>query len=444
MFVERQPQGVVITEFYHQYDKTLIIVKNGSTIAAWLIRSALVSAGVLLAWRIVALGMAQFYTDQITPSSQDAALAWYSKHPEALRRVARNIALRDPAGAEVSLREALHADPANGETLMGLAGVWRAQNRLEDADRAVDLAGQLFPAWAKVHLQVADHWRVRGYLDRTLEHWDLALRIQADLANRLFPVLLRLANDPHGRAALASSARYSAPWWEQFLVFASQNAARVDTLRALYVFRRASGKPLSETERNAYVARLQSEELWLEGYMIWLNTLTPERLKVIGHVYDGGFELGRFEGGFDWHVSQRGSVQLEASLTYASGGRKALHVVFQGKSASESIIEQPLVLSSGAYRLGGRVRPDNLKALDGLAWILSCASEDRRILASSERFLGADQWRNFVVDFTVPSVNCAGQCLSLQVVGRHVGDFVANGEIWFDDIAIEWLNDQSN
>jgi tetratricopeptide (TPR) repeat protein len=264
----------VITGFYHQYDKILIIVKNGSTITAWLIRSALVSAGVLLAWRIVVLGMAQFYTDQITPSSQ----AWYPKHPEALRRVARDLASRDLAGAEVSLREALHADPGNGETLMGLAGVWRAQDRLEDADRAVDLAAQLFPAWAKVHLQVADHWRMRGYPERTLEHWDLALRIQADLANRLFPVLLRLTNDPQGRAALASSARYSAPWWEQFLVFASQHAARVDTLRALYVSRRASGKLLSDTERNAYVARLQSEELWLEAYMIWFNTLTPEQL----------------------------------------------------------------------------------------------------------------------------------------------------------------------
>jgi hypothetical protein len=164
----------------------------------------------------------------------------------------------------------------------------------------------------------------------------------------------------------------------------------------------------------------------------------------MGHLYDGGFELGRFEGGFDWQVSQRGSVQLEAGLTYASGGRKALHVVFQGKPVSESIIEQPLVLSSGTYHLGGRVRPDMLQAPHGLTWTLSCASEDRRILASSERFLGADQGRNFMVDFTVPSVNCAGQRLSLQVVGRHAEDFVANGEIWFDDIAIEWLNDQSN
>jgi hypothetical protein len=106
MSVERQPQGVVITELYHHHDKILIIVKNGSTITAWLIRSALVSAGVLLTWRIVVLGMSQFYTDQITPSSQHAALAWYSKHPEALRRVARDIALRNLAGAEVSLREA--------------------------------------------------------------------------------------------------------------------------------------------------------------------------------------------------------------------------------------------------------------------------------------------------------------------------------------------------
>jgi tetratricopeptide (TPR) repeat protein len=202
MSVERQPQGVVITGLYYQYDTILIIVKSGSMISAWLIRGALVSAGFLLGWRIVVLGMSQFYADQIAPSSQDAALAWYSKHPEALRRVARDIALRDLAGADVSLREALHADPANGETLVGLAGVWRAQNRLEDADRAVDLAGQLFPAWAKVHLELADHWRVRGYLERIVEHWDLALRIQADLANRLFPVLLRLANDPQGESGI--------------------------------------------------------------------------------------------------------------------------------------------------------------------------------------------------------------------------------------------------
>jgi hypothetical protein len=120
-------------------------------------------------------------------------------------------------------------------------------------------------------------------------------------------------------------------------------------------------------------------------------------------------------------------------------------VVFQGKSVPESIIEQPLVLSSGTYRLEGRVRPDKLQAPYGLVWILSCTSEDRQILASSERFLGADhQWRNFAVDFTVPSTNCAGQRLSLRVMGKYTEDFIANGEIWFDDVAIEWLSDQAH
>lgn len=382
--------------------------------------------------------MSQLYADQAMHST---ALSWYPKHPEALRSAAKETAAHDPAQAEALLRQALHADPTDGETLTVLAQVWRAQNRMEQADRAADLAAQLLPARAKVHLQVADHWFARGNLARALRHWDLALRIQPDLAKRLFPVLLRLANVPEGRAALGPSARHSAGWWEPFFIYASQNAARIDTLHALYVLRQSSGEPLSEAGRGAYVARLQSEGLWPEAYMVWLNGLSPEQLKGLGHLYDGGFELGRFEGGFDWQVLQRRNVKVEAGRTYTSARGKALHLVFQGKPVQEVIIEQSLVLPPGTYHLSGKVQPDKLQSANGLAWTLSCASDDRKILAASDRFLGTDEWRGFAVDFTVPPIDCAGQLLSLQVV--RLKDLVLNGEIWFDDLAIEWLKDEA-
>jgi len=410
----------------------------------WLVRAALVCLGLGLAWRIVVVGVAQWYTEQEMPSAVNAALTWYPRHPEALRRAAEQISVRDLAQAERLLHEALRANPADGQTLMELARLWRARDHQKDrADLAIELAGRLTPAKPEVHEQAANRWLKRGALHRAVDHWALALRIQPELAVRLFPVLLRLAGHPSGKAALQASARELPKWWPLFFVYAAENVAQVETLRALFVLRRSAGEPLTDAERSAFVTRLQREGLWAEAYLMWLNTLAPEQIKVAGNVHDGGFELGLFKQGFDWQVIQRPDVVVETGQTYAIEGHEALHVVFQGRPVQGSIIEQLLALAPGHYRLRGRVRPEALQAAIGLEWILSCAVGDQQILASSERFLGADQWREFSVDFTVPALDCGGQRLHLEVAGRYPQELTASGEVWFDDLVIELRRDSS-
>jgi hypothetical protein len=407
-------------------------------VPGWFVRGALVGLGLWLAWRITVGGMAQWYAGQETPPAVNAALTWYPRHPEALRRAAEQRAVRDLPEAERMLHEAVRANPADGRALMDLAQLWRMQDPKKDrADRALELAGQLSPAAPGVHERAADRWLERGDLQRAVDHWDLALQIQPELAERLFPVLLSLAGRPSGKAALRASAHELPKWWSQFFIYAATHVAQMDTLRALFILRRSAGEPLNDAERSAFVARLQREGLWTEAYLMWLNTLAPEQLAVAGNVYDGGFELGLFQQGFDWQVAQRGSVVVETGQTYAIVGHKALHVVFQDRPAHGPIIEQLLALSPGDYRLSGRARAENLQTANGLEWLLSCAAGERRTLASSERFLGADQWREFTVDFTVPTVDCGGQRLHLQVAGRYPQELTATGEIWFDALVIE-------
>ncbi|MCI0354786.1 MAG: hypothetical protein L0099_07095, partial [Acidobacteria bacterium] len=289
-----------------------------------MIRSGLVLAALGLSSRIVAVGMAAWHVDQDAPSN--AALAWYQRHPEALRRGAKSLLDRDPARAQVMLQEALRANPTEGHTLIDLAQLWRHHDRRE---RAMRLAGRIGQAQARVQERAAGHWLERGDLRQAMAHWDLALRIQPENSGRLFPVLLRLAQEPAGEAALRASARESPAWWPPFLVYTANNAAQTATLRTLFALRRTSNTPLSNAERNACVGRLQRERRWSEAYLTWLNTLAPHELRVAGHLYDGGFELSSFGQGFDWQLHPRPDVIVTTGRTYAIGGRKALHLVFR-------------------------------------------------------------------------------------------------------------------
>lgn len=402
---------------------------------AWLKRAALVLLASILAWRIVSLGMAEFYANR-AGGDPAAALAWYLGHPSALRGLAARLEGSDPARAEALLARAYLGDPADGRTLLRLAVLWRRQGQAERADKACELAEQLLPADAALRLLAAQYWLAGGSPQRALRDWDLAMQINPALAPPLFPALLELAKSKAGLSLLAPVAARLPPWWPSFFAYATQNAAQVDTLRALYTLRKAASQPSAPTEFNAYLMRLMREGLWAEAYMVWINALAPEQQQVLGYLYDGGFELTAFQGGFDWSATTAGSAQATAHYTQAVTGKKALHAVLRGRVMPSSLVEQTVFLLPGHYRFSGRARPDALQAGAGLEWALECAATGAR-LAASERFLGSDIWRRFAVDFHVAGEGCAGVKLRLGPVGYAAGEQEAKGEIWFDDLAIE-------
>lgn len=412
---------------------------GGTSIVVWTQRAVFVLIASVLAWRIVVLGMAQFYADQIEQDATAAgkALAWYPQHPKALRHSAAEWEASDPKRAEDYLTRAWRGDLSHGRTLLRLASVWRRQGQLERADKACELAERLSPTDAPLRLQAAQYWLAAGKPQKTLRNWDLVMQISPATAPPLFPVLLNTAKSPAGLALLRPIVVELPPWWQPFFAYAAQNAAHVDTLRALYSLRKGAGRPFSLAEINSYLARLMREGLWAEAYMAWINALGAEQQSALGYLYDGGFELASFQGGFDWSVPATKSAQVTANYTQGIEGKKALHIVFRGKSAPSSLIEQTAFLLPGHYRLSGRVRPDALQVAAGLEWVLECAQGAGGKLASSERFLGSDTWRRFVVDFQVADEACSGVRLKLQPLSHFEDNREINGEIWFDDLAIE-------
>lgn len=408
---------------------------SGTPGAAWLKRAALILAACGLAWRIATLGMAELLAGQPGQGPADA-LAWRPDHPQALRGLAAQLEGSDPGRAEDLLVRAYLADPTDGRALMRLAGLWRKKGQGERADKACELAERLSPADAQLRLQAARYWLAAGNPQKTLRNWDVAMRIDPSAAAPLFPALLDTAKSPVGLTLLSPLAAGPPPWWQPFFAYAAQNAAQVDTLRALYALRKAAGPPPGLAETNTYLARLAREGLWTEAYMAWINALRPEQQQALGYLYDGGFELAGFQGGFDWVAAGAASAQAAASHTQGATGKKALHITFRGRSLPSPVIEQTAFLLPGRYRFSGRVRPDALQAAEGLEWRLECASSGAR-LAVSERFLGSDTWRGFAVDFQVADDGCAGVKVGLRPAGYPADDRENRGEIWFDDLAIE-------
>jgi len=406
--------------------------------APWLRRIAIAVAASVLAWRIAALGMAEFYAGQAErePAAAAAALAWQPNYPKALRVLAVQRESSDPAEAEALLARAYQGDTTDGRTLMRLAGLWRKQGQAERADQACELAERLFPADAPLRLLAAEYWRAAGNPQKTLRNWDLAMQINPAMAPPLFPALLNVAKNPVGLGMLRPIVAGLPSWWPPFFAYAAQNAAQVDTLRALYSLRKAAGQPLGLAELNTYLARMMREGLWAEAYIAWINALGPEQHQVLGYLFDGGFELTSFRGGFDWSATAAKSVQVSTNYTQLATGKKALHAVFHGAAVPSSIIEQTAFLLPGRYRFSGRVRPDALQVAAGLEWVLECAASGSR-LAASERFVGSDTWRRFSLDFQVANEACAGVRLRLQPVGYLADGQETKGEIWFDDLAID-------
>ncbi len=400
--------------------------------ARWVL---VLGVSAFLAWRILALGMADYYAEK----DPETALAWDAQHPLALRNQAARLLESAPTQADHLLQEALRQNPSDGRAYVMLAWLREQAGEMEAARQLIEQASALGPRQWQVQLDVAAFWLRQQRLDLAVQSWDIALQMQRSLAKQLFPVLLKIAEQPALRQTLFPLARTAPAWWPNFFIYAVANASQLETLRALYQVPREDG-PTAQ-ERRVFLTRLQREGQWKEAYFIWVNALNEAGLKALGNLFNGHFEQPLANEGFGWRFSQPRGTEIETASTYGMEGEKALRIAFFGQRVRFQHLSQPLLLEPGAYQLRGSVRLDNLKTTQGLQWRIYCLAPTQQQIAASGRFLGASLWRRFTLTFEIPQENCAVQLLRLELLGRAPADFEVQGVAWFDTLAIERIED---
>ena len=408
--------------------------KNNSTAAVSLAVLGLVAA--LLAWRIVVTNMSEMQLQSDDKGAAALALDWDKTNAQALFSEGVRVAKANPAQAITYLSSAVRNNPTDGPTYVAIARLKEDSGNIAAAEEAMQAAAQMAPRRVDVQLEVARFWFRRGDIARAMNHVDVALTFGDSLRDELFPVLLNLAEDPATREiAHAKLLKHRITWWPQFFNYAAAKATNIETLRALFQMQTGGPNAVTTKGLQAYLQRLQRENLWVESYLIWLNHLRKDQLNAIGNLFNGGFEEEISNLGFDWIVTPTSQVVVDTATTHGSTGHKALRVVFRGPRIQFQHVHQYLMLDPGSYSLHGRVRSDNLESPEGMQWSIYCVGT-AKALAHSERFNGTDHWQHFATQFQVPAQDCAVQMLRLELAGRSALDYEAKGAIWFDDLSI--------
>jgi len=408
----------------------------------------LAALAVLLAWRIVVVGLTDYYIDRIRAGDTNAiakALFWDDDHPVALYYKAAQIHEKDPATATELLRASIRGNPTDSRPLALLARIRADDGDVETADRMMELALQLTPVDAETRVNAARYWYRRGELDRAVNDIALALESDGDLKDELFPVFFEIAENPAARSSLETLALEPPSWWDGFFSELIRRARDTESVRALFRYRMASKQyPVTRKERDEFISRLRRDGFITEAYLAWIDGLDEDQLHHLGNLFNGNFELEFSNSGFGWHAGnlRRTGIVLNTARTYGIDGEAALHVSFDGKRQRFSHLYQPLRLDPGKYRLTGKVRIDKLKSSGGLQWKVRCITGDQKVeLGASERFLGSSEWMDFSIDFSVPD-GCRGQELRLVSTGRRNADHEIKGEIWFDSMSISLVRDR--
>jgi hypothetical protein len=384
-----------------------------------------------LVWRIIVVNVAQYLASE----GSSSALAWGPDLPQALLAEAAVIANADTKRSREVAEQAVFFNPVSGRGFLMLSRLLELEGSIELAKKAAKMAHFLAPKDADVQLPLGAFWLHRGLPIQALSHWEAAIETEAALSKTLFPVMLKMIDTPHLRLAAAEVLASAPKWWDGFFMYALKNTTQEDTLKALYL---ARNDKVNHDQRRAYIDHLLAAGSYTDAYFIWLNGLQADQLGVLGNVYDGGFEHVLDDEGFGWRPNLSKGFMLAAEPTYGHGGKKAMHVAFQQKLSSRTLIHQFLMLDAGQYRFKGKSRLDNLSAGKGVRWEIHCADQDgRALLLTSEPFVGTDNWDKFDIEFTIGSERCELQALRLQLnAGTDFDETTFSGSVWFDELEI--------
>jgi len=262
---------------------------------------------------------------------------------------------------------------------------------------------------------------------------DLILRIQnAAISGKLISLLLPLLSNDDVTRELAKLLERRPPWRSYFLNQVSQEGQDLRAVSALYSALSGSSAPPVADELRPFLDRLIRTGQVEEAYVVWTQSLPPERLSTLGYLYNAGFEYPVSHLPFDWVFGRVDAAMVELS---SETNPPVLRVGFVGGRVSQPLVSHLMALPPGTYRFTGREQSYSLANERGLRWRIFCLKEPDASLLETPPLLGDTPWRTFAVTFDV-NLDCPVQNLQLELPARVALEQEVSGEASFADLNI--------
>jgi hypothetical protein len=397
----------------------------------WLKRAVYCVGGLLLAWRVLALGMA----DTTNGSDPEAALAWRPTQAAALASAAAEQfnSAKSPAQIANAERLAAHAlshGPLEASAVRTL-GLSAALTGYPDrAASLLALAERMTLRDVPTQLWLLDGSVKRADYPGAVMHADVLMRTTPD-NSQVETLLIQLASDPRAVAPLVAHLTANPDWRRSFLARLGAEVIGPDTPFMIFRALMAGHTPATAEETEPYFQRLVAGGLYQPAYLRWQYLFSPQGQPPHRPPYDGAFVGLPGPPPFNWRLSDQSDATAEFASRSDAGGDRGLHVAYNTSSSPE-FARQLLLLSPGDYELSGRVSFDSTPEPNQLGWTVKCANIDQP-LAQARDGGETGQWLDLTHSFTVPASNCDAQWLILD--GRS-GSEISHLSAWYSNLRI--------
>ncbi|MGO8952292.1 MAG: hypothetical protein ACLPWS_03595 [Rhodomicrobium sp.] len=334
--------------------------------------------------------------------------------------------------------KAIAADPMNASAFRLLAEVTAGPEQIRDLmQQAVQRSRRESTA---VFWLLDDSYR-SGDIPAVAGYADILLRTKPEIAESVMNYVANITRDPAGRILVvdkvANVPEWRRPFFENLPGMLERSEAVLDVVTGL----KASGRPAKGNELQPILKYLIGINRADVAYNVWLQSLPDSRLESLGLMSDPGFENGPSVLPFEWYAGTGINASLEFVPSSQPGGKRLLHISFNGGRVQFPEFVQVLLLGPGRYRLEGQVR-GSIEGQRGLRWQIRCLRG--KTLGETDMLTGkSQQWRTFSLEAEVPkSQECIGQLVRLVHDSRSASEEFLTGEVWFGDLKLERLADR--
>lgn len=398
------------------------------------LRMVLIAVGCLGLAALAALDATANVVRASNPGVAARVAPWDGLSPgvQADRLAAGAAGRRFPAQEVRALARASIADePINPRAVRLLGYAADAGGDAAAARKLVSLAADLSrrDLWAQLWL-IEDAVR-KGDVNAALDHYDVALRVEPESGQLLFPVLTNALSDPALQTALARRIRANPPWLANFMSYAVTN--QTDWPGLANAIQLAGG--LQQTAdflpfETRLLDQLVTSGNWDSARRFYLS-LPGARARSLA---DGGFSAETTAARFmpiTWQAIGAPAYGASFQTTEQPGDPYVLRV-YANAGERGVAARRLLFLPPGRYAIRERIQIVNPGTEAEHYWSVNCAADKgkwRRIYSGSD----ADEKRP--AQFTVPT-QCPAQLIEFNVAGGTDQDGV---ELLVQDFALEAL-----
>lgn len=289
---------------------------------------------------------------------------------------------------------------------------------------------------------IAAFWLLNDSIERNeaataVSYAHILLATSPGLSGQVIRILVELATDENGRAAVAQKLSNRPEWRRRFFEGVSQAKNTPEVAQAILRAVRDAGAPASLTEAMPLLDSFIRQGHLREAYSLWLSFLRGDELSNLGFLTNGDFEAEPSGAPFDWRIAKAENAVAEITAVGNDNNRK-LHIAFLDGRVNFPEVRQVLLLDPGRYRIEGQIR-GNIVAKRGIRWQLRCLRrQEAHSIAETDMFIGLSaQWRQFSLDFAFKETDeCDGLILRLFHDARSASEMFISGQVWFDNLRI--------